>query len=285
MEKKTLERKTKEERIGQLSAMVCDVGECLRKDVVWGVQLGAEEHTVIHTSLYHRCSLLLLFLCSLICSPHQKLCWVILGHLCIFREGRKRSSGGISEIYSVDFRPGWWEPMRLMDVRASHPRASECTGLFVPFSFLSLGGSVVETKPGLALNYSSLYKTGPCHGWLHLTRRSWLPSECKAEAGWHDTSLFPQTRAGPGPSVMQRLVINLILKVKICHLFIYQSMLKAVNTCASQIISEKQVWGFISPPPGPLKRWSPLPWLWPLQTCHLAICVVRSLLVENSWKS
>ena len=113
--------------------------------------LGAEEHTVIHTPFYHRCSLLLLFLCSLICSPHQKLCWVILEHrLCIFGEGRKRISDGISEIYSVGFGPGWWDPVRLIGVRASCPRASECTRMFVHFSFLHLSGSVVETKPGLA---------------------------------------------------------------------------------------------------------------------------------------
>jgi len=39
----------KEKRIGQPSCLVCDVGECLRKEEEWGAAGDAQESTVIHT--------------------------------------------------------------------------------------------------------------------------------------------------------------------------------------------------------------------------------------------
>ncbi|XP_021076770.1 histocompatibility antigen 60b-like [Mus pahari] len=58
----------------------------------------------LHSNLRARCSLLLLFLCNLICSPHHQLFWVTLEHCpCIFSKGSKRISDGIGEICAVDF--------------------------------------------------------------------------------------------------------------------------------------------------------------------------------------
>lgn len=209
-------------------------------EIEWGAAADAQEHTVIHTPL----------VIGALCCSSSSTTWSavlitscvgeILEHcLCIFSKESKHISVGIWEICAVAFGPDWWEPMRLMAHRASLTWASECTrlllwalslALYLP-SFLFLGGSAIKIKPGFALNYSSLYKTGACPVWLHFTRRSWLPSECQVEVGWHDTSLSTQTHVSPGPSMMQRLVINLVLKVKICHLHSYQSRLDTMSTC------------------------------------------------------
>jgi len=93
--------------------------------------------------------------------------------------------------------------------------------------------------------------------WLHFTRRSWLPSECRADVGWQDTSLLAQTHGRQIPPTRQRLVVNVILKVKVCHLFSYNNWLEPVSTSGPQTTSENQVWRFF-----PTFTWNPKG-LWP----------------------
>lgn len=158
----------------------------------------------------HRCSLLLLFLYSLINSSHNKLCWGDSWTLPVHLQQRKQTYF----CWNLGNLCCWlWTRVvgahRLMAHRASRTWASECTrlllwalslALYLP-SFLFLGGSAMEINSGFALNYSSLYKTGACPVWLHFTR-SWLPSQCQVELGWHDTSLSTQIHVSPGLSMM-----------------------------------------------------------------------------------
>lgn len=139
-----------------------------------------------------------------------------------FSKGSKHISDGISEIWPVHFGPNWWDPRRLMAVRASCMRASGCTRL------LPLGPSSCSNPfPFSLLPYHCGDKTGhgsklhltlqnrACPKWLHFTSCRWLSTKCNADNGGHETSLYTQTHFSPGPLMTEKVKITIISKVRI----------------------------------------------------------------------
>lgn len=216
-------RKDEREKDWSTDSVVCDVGEWVsERGRRVGAAADAQELTVIHTCFCHRCSLLLLFLCSLICITS---CRVTLEHWLWLLQQRKQTYfwWHLWNLTSdLDFGPNWWDPRRLMAVRASCMRASGCTRL------LPLGPSSCSNPfPFSLLPYHCGDKTGhgsklhltlqnrACPKWLHFTSCRWLSPKCNADNGGHETSLYTQTHFSPGPSMTQRVKITIISKVRI----------------------------------------------------------------------
>lgn len=131
---------------------------------------------------------------------------------------------------------------RLMAVITSLTRASGCTRLLPSgassssdlFSFLNLACWHCGNQAGPTSNLLLTLQNRACPGCLHFTTSSWLPSECNADIGGHNTSLYTEAHVHSRPSKIRRLIIP---KVKICRLHSYQNRWEAVRTSASQTTS------------------------------------------------